>query len=76
MRITVAQGFSPAKSVSRKLVPCVIGPTPKLSAIVWPRSANVVPRAQIDARLHAGPVTSNGTCSREWSVLGVVGSLP
>src|SRR5580765_3103075 len=60
----------------RKLVPWPSAPTPKLSATVWPRSANVsrVPSAVPTAT--SGPVTSSGTCSREWSVLGVVGSLP
>ena len=34
-------------------------------------------RAEIDARrARAAPVTSSGTYSRAWSVLGVVGSLP
>ena len=34
-------------------------------------------RAEVDARrARARPATSSGTYSREWSVLGVVGSLP
>ena len=50
---------------SRKLVPCASGPTPKLAASVWPRSANVgrVPRST--PRFTRRPVISSGTCSRE-----------
>ena len=50
---------------SRKLVPRARGPTPKLAASVCPRSANVrrVPRSE--PRRTRGPVTSNGTYSRE-----------
>ncbi len=41
------------------------GPTPKSSASVWPRSANVAARAEIDARrARAAPATSSGTYSR------------
>ena len=48
----------------RKLVPWAMRPTPKSSASVWPRSANVfrVPRST-PARTRA-PVTSSGTYSR------------
>src|SRR5712691_11575872 len=47
----------------KKLVPFASWPTPKTSARVWPRSANVclVPRST--ARTHL-PVTSSGTYSR------------
>ncbi len=56
---------------SRKLVPWSRGPAPKLAASVWPRSAKVrrVPMSQPGAT--RGPVSSTGTYSREWSVLGV-----
>ena len=41
-------------------------PTPNRSASVCPRSANVAPHAEVDARAHAPrPPTNTGTCSRE-----------
>ena len=40
-------------------------PTPKSSASVWPRSANVAARAEVDAAGTRAPVTSSGTYSRE-----------
>ena len=41
--------------VVQKTLPCFIGPTPKFSAIVWPRSANVAARAQVDPSFHHRP---------------------
>jgi len=35
-----------------------------------------VPRTQLDAGATDAPATITGTYSREWSVLGVAGSLP
>src|SRR5439155_16066847 len=51
------------------------GVTPKYSATVAPRSANVLrpPRAAGRTR---GPSARIGTASREWTVDGVVGSFP
>ena len=56
----------------RKLVPCASGSRANSSASVCPTSANVglVPRST--PRRTRAPVTSSGTYSLEWSVLGVV----
>ncbi len=64
-----------ARMASRKLVPCDSGGTPKFSAMVWPRSLKVALVPRFTRRTFV-PVTSSGTYSLAWSVLGVVGSLP
>src|SRR5262252_103809 len=73
----LSQGHRGHGAISaRKLVPWASRPAPNRSLSDWPRSANVrrVPTS-MPARTRE-PTTSSGTYSREWSVLGVVGSLP
>ena len=64
-----------ACSAARKLSPFGSRATPSPSAIVCPRSANDARVPRRAGRI-AGPNASSGTCSRVWSVPGVVGSLP
>src|SRR5688572_28105100 len=49
----------------RKLVPFGSGPTPKFSASVCPRSANVCRRPRSTPAFTPGPYSNTGTCSRE-----------
>jgi len=56
-------------------VPAASGATPKYSATVAPRSAKLR-RSPNATGFTRGPSTNTGTASREWSVDGVVGSLP
>ena len=68
LELALLERFTDAgqRSSSRKLVPCASGPTPKLAASVWPRSANVgrVPMSSATPA-PAAPVISTGTYSRE-----------
>ena len=78
--LRVLRGWSWVVSADRrprKLVPCASGPTPNTSASVCAEvgEGRRACRGPTPARTR-GPVTSSGTYSREWSVLGVVGSLP
>src|SRR5262249_17720413 len=68
--------FGDHASSSRKLVPCAGAATPNACASVAPTSEKVARTPRSRPAAQVGPKARMGTCSREWSVDGVVGSLP